>query len=105
VAYTKDETLILSTFYESENWTLTASQRRRIEAAEVKLLRPLTGCTLCDHKTNNSIRQELRIKKQASQDRRMQKEKAFTHTKNATKPNISKIIQLQATRKKINWTT
>ena len=45
----------------SENWTLTASQRRRIEAAEMKLLRPLAGYTLYDHKTNNSIRKELRI--------------------------------------------
>jgi len=32
-------TLTLPTFlYGSENWTLTASQRRRIEAAEMKLL-------------------------------------------------------------------
>jgi len=55
-------TLILPTFlYGSENWTSTASQRRRIEAAEMKLLRPLVGYTLCDHKTNNSIRKELRI--------------------------------------------
>jgi len=29
---------------------LTALQRRRIEAAEMKLLRPLAGYTLCDHK-------------------------------------------------------
>jgi len=55
-------TLILPTFlYGSENWTLTASQRRRIEAAEMRLLRPLAGYTLYDHKTNNSIRKELRI--------------------------------------------
>jgi len=47
--------------YGSENWTLTASQRQRIEAAEMKLLRPLAGYTLYDHKTNNSIRKELRI--------------------------------------------
>jgi len=33
-----------------ENWTLTALQRRRIEAAEMKLLRPLEGYTLYDHK-------------------------------------------------------
>jgi len=34
-------TLVLPTFlYGSENWTLTALQRRRIEAAEMKLLRP-----------------------------------------------------------------
>ena len=55
-------TLILPTFlYGSENWTLTASQRRRIEEAEVKLLRPLAGYTLHDYKTNHFIRRELKI--------------------------------------------
>jgi len=45
-------TLVLPTFlYGSENWTLTALQRRRIEAAGMKLLRPLAGYTLYDHKT------------------------------------------------------
>jgi hypothetical protein len=45
-------TLVLPTFlYGSENWTLTASQRRRIEGAEMKLLRPQAGYTLYDHKT------------------------------------------------------
>ena len=54
-------TLILPTFlYGSENWTLTASQRRRIEAAEMKILRPLAGYTLHEHKTNKAIRKELR---------------------------------------------
>jgi len=38
---------------------LTTSQRRRIEAAEMKLLRPLAGYTLYDHRTNASIRREL----------------------------------------------
>jgi len=53
-------TLVLRTFlYGSENWTLTASQRRRIEEAEMKLLRPLAGYTLCDHKTNDYIRRDL----------------------------------------------
>ena len=42
-------TSVLPTFlYGSENWTLTASQRWRIEAAEMKLLRPLAGCSLYD---------------------------------------------------------
>ena len=50
-------TLVLPTIlYGSENWTLTALQRRRIEAAEMKLLRPLAGYTLYDHKTNEYIR-------------------------------------------------
>jgi hypothetical protein len=53
-------TLVLPTFlYGSENWTLTASQRRRSEAAEMKLLRPLAGYALYDHKTNDTIRREL----------------------------------------------
>jgi len=54
--------LVLPTFlYGSENWTLTTSQRRRIEAAEVKLLGPLAGYTLYDHKTNDYIRRKLHI--------------------------------------------
>jgi len=44
-----------------ENWTLTVIQRRRIEAPEMKLLRPLADYTLYDHKTNDYIRRELRI--------------------------------------------
>jgi hypothetical protein len=40
---------------------LTASQRRRIEAAEVKLLRPLAGYALYDHKTKEYIGCELQI--------------------------------------------
>jgi len=55
-------TLVLPTFlYGSENWILTALKRRRIEPAEMKLLRPLTGYTLYDHKTNDYIRRELRV--------------------------------------------
>jgi len=55
-------TLVLPTFlYWSENWTLTALQRQRIEAAEMKLLRPLAGYTLYDHKTNYYICREVQI--------------------------------------------
>ena len=55
-------TLVLLTFlYGSENWTQTASQRRRTEAAEMKLLGPLAVYTLYDHKTNECIRRELQI--------------------------------------------
>ena len=53
-------TLVLPTFlYGSENWTLTALQRRRIGAAEMKLLKPLACYTLYGHKTNDSVRREL----------------------------------------------
>jgi len=55
-------TLILPTFlYGSENCTLTASHRRRIEAVEMKLLKPLAGYNLYDHNTNGYIRRELQI--------------------------------------------
>jgi len=54
--------LVLPTFlYGLENSTLTALQRRRIEAAELKLLRPLAGYTLYGHKTNDYIHCELQI--------------------------------------------
>jgi hypothetical protein len=53
-------TLFMSTFlYGSENWTLTALQRRRIEATEIELLRPLVCYSFYDHKTNDSVRREL----------------------------------------------
>jgi len=39
----------------------SALQRRRIEEAEMKLLRLLAGYTLYDHKTNDYISRELRI--------------------------------------------
>jgi len=55
-------TLVIPTFlYGLENCTLKALQRRRIEAAEMKLLRPLAGYTLYGHKTNDYIRRKLRI--------------------------------------------
>ena len=69
-------TPVLSTFlYGSENWTLTALQRRRIEAAEMKSLRPLAGYTLHGHKTNEHIRRELRIT--GTLDRTIQEYKIF----------------------------
>ena len=59
---TRRQGTVLPTFlYGSENWTLTASQRRKTEAAEMKLLRPLAGYTLHDHKTNDHICRELQI--------------------------------------------
>ena len=90
--------------YVSENWTLTALQRRRIAAAEMKLLRPLAGYSFHDHKTNGYIRRELWITG-VLDDRWIQTELAFTLAKNATKPNPFEIIPLQTTRKENNWKT
>jgi hypothetical protein len=50
---------MLTLLHGLENWTLTALERRKIEAAEIKLLRPLAVYTLYDHKTNDSICREL----------------------------------------------
>jgi len=52
---------IRTCLYGSENWNLRALQRRRIEAAEMKLPRPQACYTLYDHKRNDYIRRELRI--------------------------------------------
>jgi len=55
-------TLVLPIFYMGQKIGLvTALKRRRIEAAEMKLLRPLAGYTLYDHRTNDYTRRELRI--------------------------------------------
>jgi hypothetical protein len=57
------KTLVIPTLlYGSETWTLTASQLKRLEAAEMWLLRPLAGHTLLDHKWNEDIRKKLNIK-------------------------------------------
>jgi hypothetical protein len=71
----------------------------------MKLLRPLAGYALYDHKTNDSIRRELQTDSIPRQDRWIQKELDFTPAKNATKPNPFKIIRLQPTRKENNWET
>lgn len=47
--------------YGGESWTLTQNQRKRIEAAEIKFLRGVTGCTLRDHITNADRRKELNV--------------------------------------------
>lgn len=56
------KTLAIPTLlYGSETWILTRAQQRRIEAAEMRLLRPLAGFRLQDHKRNEDIRQELNV--------------------------------------------
>ena len=99
-------TLVLPTFlYGSENWTLTALKRRRIEAAEMKLLRLLAGHTLYGHKTNDYIRRELRITGILDKTDEYRRNWLSTLAKTATKPNPFYIIPLQTTRKKNIWKT
>ena len=98
--------LVLPTFlYGSENRTLTALQRRRIEAAEMKLLRPLAGYTHYDHKTNDYIRRELRITGLLDKLDEYRRNWLSHLQRNATKPNPFEIIPLQTTRKENNWKT
>ncbi|KAJ4445668.1 hypothetical protein ANN_12352 [Periplaneta americana] len=47
--------------YGSENWTLNKSDRRKIEAAEMRFFRSVAGFTLLDHKRSEDIRAELKI--------------------------------------------
>jgi hypothetical protein len=66
----------------------------------MKLLRPLTGYTLYDHKTNNSTHQELRITSILDKIDEYKK-KGLLHIQRMTQNRISlKTIQLQETRKK-----
>jgi hypothetical protein len=54
------KTLVIPTLlYGSETWTLTASQLKRLEAAEMRLLRPLAGHTILDHKRNEDIHKKF----------------------------------------------
>jgi len=84
---------------------LRALKRRRIEAAEKKLLRPMAGYTLYDHKTNDYISRELRIT--GILDNIMNTDGTDIHTCKEchTKPNPFEIIPLQTTRKEDNWKT
>ena len=47
--------------YGSENWSLNRSDKRKIEAAEIRFLRPMAGYTLWDKKRSSDIRKQLGI--------------------------------------------
>ena len=47
--------------YGSENWSLIRSDKRKIEAAEMRFLRPTSGYTLLDKKRSTDIREQLGI--------------------------------------------
>ena len=54
------KSLIVSTFlYGCESWTITAETERRIQAFEMKCLRKLLGISYREHRTNESVRQEV----------------------------------------------
>ena len=39
--------------YGCENWSLNISDKRKIEAAELRFLRSMAGYTVCDNKTSS----------------------------------------------------
>ena len=47
--------------YSSENWSLNRSDKRKIEAAEMRFLRPMAGYTLFDKKISSDIQEQLDI--------------------------------------------
>ena len=47
--------------YGSEIWTLGSKDLSRIQAAEMKFLRSIKGCTILDKIRNEDIRRELKI--------------------------------------------
>ena len=46
--------------YGSENWSLNRSDKRKIEAAEMRFLRPMAGYTLW-YKKSSDVREQLGI--------------------------------------------
>ncbi|KAJ4436238.1 hypothetical protein ANN_18868 [Periplaneta americana] len=52
---------IPSLIYVSEIWTLTEKQKKRMEAAEMRLLRSLADYSLLHHKRNTEISEELNM--------------------------------------------
>ena len=47
--------------YGIENWSLNRSDKRKIEAAEMRFLRPMAGYTLLDKKRSGDKREQLGI--------------------------------------------
>ena len=47
--------------YGSENWSLNRSDKRKIEASEMRFLRPMAGYTLWDKIRSSDIRKQLGI--------------------------------------------
>jgi hypothetical protein len=52
---------IPTSLYGSECWTLTKSQKSRLETAEMHFLRSVAGYQLIDHRRDEDIREELQI--------------------------------------------
>ena len=52
---------VLTLLYDSEIWTLGSKDLRRIQAAEMKFLKSIKGCTILDKVRNEDIRKELNI--------------------------------------------
>jgi len=71
----------------------------------MKLLRPLAGYIIYDHKTNDYIRWEIRITGILDKIDEYRWNWLSHFQKNATKPNPFEIIPLQTTRKENNWKT
>jgi hypothetical protein len=48
-------------FYGSEAWVINKRDAQKLEAAQMRFLRPLLGCTRLDHQRNSDIRQKLEV--------------------------------------------
>jgi hypothetical protein len=84
---------------------LTALQKRKIEATEIKLLRPLADYTLYDHKTNDYIYRELRITSILDKIDEYRRKWLSHLQRMPQKLNPFEIITLLTTRKANNWKT
>ena len=50
---------MIALVYGSENWSLNRSDKKKIETAEMRFLRPTAGYTLLDKKRSSDIGEQL----------------------------------------------
>ena len=73
--------------YGSENWSLNRSDKRKIEAAEMRFLRQMAGYSLWDKKRGSDIREQLVI---FNINSKLMQQK-ITYTKNGQQQTIKKL--------------
>jgi hypothetical protein len=62
--------------YASENWTINLSDKKKIESAKIKFLRPVAGYAVLDKNRSTDIRSELKI---FNLTERLEKQKEICH--------------------------
>jgi hypothetical protein len=84
--------------YESENWTMNRSDKRKIESAEMRFLRPGAGYSFLHQNRNGDLYSELKV---FSLTKRIatHKENSYEHILRVTTDRLPKILLNYKTRR------